>query len=167
MNSAYASATAICWVLKNLYLSYFRDVEVCKLLHSFALWVQRLGEKNCNNVVLSLFVIKAFYIRIILMFILYSVSFCTTNVQQLPTLKRRSNLCIPRNETARPPSQFLHSWICKLSFISGNICFKFSVQCLCSVPAQYNSFKQTRTYFVSWYSSFLFTYIPWVRGHLQ
>jgi hypothetical protein len=37
------------------------------------------------------------------------------------TLQRRSDLCIPRNETARPRS-----------FIPGNICFEFSVQYLCS-----------------------------------
>jgi hypothetical protein len=30
-----------------------------------------------------------------------------------PTLYRKSDLCIPRNETARPRSQFLHSCICE------------------------------------------------------
>ena len=40
------------------------------------------------------------------------------------TLQRRSDLCIPKNETARPRS-----------FMSGNICFEFSVQCLCSAGA--------------------------------
>ncbi len=29
------------------------------------------------------------------------------------TLQRRSDLCIPRNETALPRSQFPHSWICE------------------------------------------------------
>ncbi len=30
-----------------------------------------------------------------------------------PELSLKSDLCAPRNETARPPSRFLHSWICK------------------------------------------------------
>jgi hypothetical protein len=29
------------------------------------------------------------------------------------TLYRKSDLFVPRNETTRPPSQFLHSWICE------------------------------------------------------
>ncbi len=60
---------------------------------------------------------------------------------QIDTLQIRSDLCVPRNETARPRSQFPHSCICiqihdcrnwgtrPRSFISGNICFEFSVQC--------------------------------------
>jgi hypothetical protein len=31
----------------------------------------------------------------------------------LPALYRKSDLCIPRNETARPRSQFLHSCLCE------------------------------------------------------
>jgi hypothetical protein len=38
------------------------------------------------------------------------------------TLQRRSDLCIPKNQTALPLSQFPHS-----TFISGNVCFEFSV----------------------------------------
>ncbi len=88
------------------------------------------------------------------------------------TASERSDFCIPRNETARPRSQFPHSCICEQfiyshdrstyfaaakywpndpgnieiayrymnvelgtrprSFMSGNICFEFSVHCLCS-----------------------------------
>ncbi len=45
-------------------------------------------------------------------------------------LQRRSDLCIPRNETAQPHFQFL-TMLC--SFIPGSICFALSVECLCSV----------------------------------
>jgi hypothetical protein len=56
------------------------------------------------------------------------------------TLQTSSDLCNPRNEIALPRSQFPHSCICELfifprsvhlfCFISGNICFEFSVQCV-------------------------------------
>ena len=70
---------------------------------------------------------------------------CSVPEQKLATLQRRSYLCIPRNETARPRSQFPHcstiggpiveiyksltdKWMWKLgmrprSFFSGNIFF--------------------------------------------
>jgi hypothetical protein len=37
----------------------------------------------------------------------------TTWLHVVLALQRRSDLCIPRNETARPRSQFLHSCICE------------------------------------------------------
>jgi hypothetical protein len=64
------------------------------------------------------------------------------------TLQRKSDLCIPRNETARPCSQFpLHVYVSDLYIptirppillqqikqTDLNICFEFSMQCLCSV----------------------------------
>ncbi len=36
------------------------------------------------------------------------------------TLQTRSNLCIPRNETAQSRSQFPHSWICERFIYSHN-----------------------------------------------
>jgi hypothetical protein len=84
----------------------------------------------------------------------------------MPTMQRRSDICFPRNETARTCSQFLHPCVCQrfiylgsvhlffnadpdpdpAPFSSwsgalavrihdvgiGNICFDFSVLCLCS-----------------------------------
>ncbi len=83
----------------------------------------------------------------------------------MPTMQIRSDICFPRNETARTCSQFPHSCICKRFINSldrstyffnadpdpaphsswsgalavrihdvgiGNICFDFSVLCLCS-----------------------------------
>ncbi len=93
------------------------------------------------------------------------------DICMLSTLQRRSDFCVPRNETVRPRSQYPRSCICERftyshnpftyfaaigrsivniyesltdtwmwdlgtrlhSFISGNICFKFLEQCLCSV----------------------------------
>jgi len=73
------------------------------------------------------------------------------------TLQRKSHLCIPRKGISRPQSQFPHSCVCErflysqdrfTSFpaaeqadwglgnsISRNICFEFSVLCLCSVQS--------------------------------
>jgi hypothetical protein len=73
---------------------------------------------------------------------------CSDSVSAIQT---RSDLCVPRNETARPRSCICERFIyshdrstkelgttpCK--FISGNICFKFSVQCLCRVSFQSSS----------------------------
>jgi hypothetical protein len=50
------------------------------------------------------------------------------SVPSFPPLQRRSDLCVPRNQTARPLSQFLR----QRSFLSGNIFFIFSVQYICS-----------------------------------
>ncbi len=73
----------------------------------------------------------------------------------LLALQTRSDLCIPRNETLRPRSQFPHSCtfvhICERfihifpqsvrgtrprSLISENICYTFSVYCVCRASPQ-------------------------------
>ncbi len=87
-----------------------------------------------------------------------NLSFCSV----FATLQRKYHFCTPRKETARPQFQFPHScilapfiysqdrstyfpaaiahrninvgiWMRPHSFISGNICFEFSVFCLCNV----------------------------------
>ncbi len=68
-----------------------------------------------------------------------------TTIVHCTTLQTRSDLCIPRYETARPRSQFIHPCISRsqmhecsnwergradsLLYYFWNICFEFSVQC--------------------------------------
>ncbi len=91
-----------------LYLSYFRNVEVCKLLHSFALWVQRLGEKN---VTLSYchFCHESFKF-----FLLPTV--CTTTTY---TTKKIRFMC-SQNESARLRSQFPFMYLWAIFIFPGS-----------------------------------------------
>ncbi len=55
------------------------------------------------------------------------------HVLKVNALQRRYDVCIPRYETLPASFPRLELGTRPRSFISGNICFKFSVQCLCRV----------------------------------
>ncbi len=72
-----------------------------------------------------------------------------SNLSFPPTLYRKSDLCIPRNETARPHSQFLHSCICKRFIYSQepDIYIGFSLVLHCSARCYHITFSSSHLFF--------------------